>query len=204
MPNVFNPIANIYQTQLEASRQLADAIFAGTGKFDHVVIDATHRAVSDQLRFVQSLAAVRDPQGVANAQTSYFSLRPDRAMEYQREMVRIFSEMQNDIGKSMRQYLEQWSGNVAAGAAETTDAAQEQAGEAFNPMTSMFSVWESAFREMASLTNKNVEAARSGFENAASTAFTAASEAAEEMTDAATGGRERKAAPHGAAGKRKS
>lgn len=207
MPNVFTPIANMYQTQLEASRQFTDAIFAGTEKIDQVVIDATHRAVSDQLRFVQSLAAVRDPQGVANAQTSFFSQRPDRAMEYQRELMRIFSEMQSDIGKSMRQCLEQWSTSVASGAAESVETAQEKTSEAFNPVTSMFSMWESAFREVASLTSKNVEAARSGFENAANTAFTAATEAAEDVTDMATGARERKAhhaGQHSSASRRKS
>ncbi|MBI1892341.1 MAG: phasin family protein [Burkholderiales bacterium] len=202
MPNVFTPIANMYQTQLEASRQFTDVIFAGTEKLDHVVIDATHRAISDQLRFVQSLAAVRDPQSVASAQSSYFSQRPDRAMEYQRELMRIFSEMQTDIGRSMRQALEQWSSNVAGSASESAENAKEQAGEVFNPVTSMFSMWESAFREVASLTSKNVEAARSGFENATNTAFTAATEAAEDMSEVASGERERKA--HPSAARRKS
>jgi phasin family protein len=196
MPNVFSPIANIYQTQLEASRQFADAIFAGTEKIDHMVIDATHRVINDQLRFAQSLASVRDAQGVASAQTSYFAQRPDRAMEYQREFMRIFSEMQSDIGRSMRQCMEQWSNNVASGAAETAEAAQEQAGETFNPLGNMFSMWESAFREVTSLANKNMEAARSGFENAASTAFNTATEAAEEMSDAAAGAQRRSSASH--------
>jgi phasin family protein len=194
MQNVFSPITNIYQTQLEASRQFADAIFAGTEKIDHVLIDATHRAFTDQLRFVQSLASVRDPQGAATAQSSYFSQRPDKAIEYQRELMRIFSEMQNEIGKSMRNYMEQWGNSVVSGAAESVDSAKDQANEVFNPVTGMFSVWESAFKEVASLANKNIDAARTGFENATTTAFNTATEAAEEMTEEVTGARERKSA----------
>ncbi len=185
MQNIFNPMANIYQTQLEASRQFADAIFSGTEKIDHVLLEATHRAFTEQMKFAQSLVAVRDTQGVTDAQTMFLSQRPDRAMDYQRELIRVFSEVQNELGQSMRKYVEQLSSTAVNGAAAAASSAATDGhvNDAFNPMTGMFSVWESAFREVASLANKNMEAARNTFENTAGTAFSETSEMVGEAID---------------------
>lgn len=172
MQNVLSPMVNIYQTQLEASRRFADAIFAGTEKIDRVVIGATHRAFTEQLRFAQALSSVRDPRNFGGTlQSSLLTRNPDDAMNYQKEIMRIFAEMQNEIGKSMQDYIEQLGTNAATSATSPLNAAQEQANDAvFNPMTSMFSVWESAFKEVAELAKKNMVVARSAIDNAASKA----------------------------------
>ena len=65
MPSAMNPIVDMYQTQLEASRRLADVMFSGTQRIDQVMIDTAHRAVTEQLNFVQAVAAARDPRSVA-------------------------------------------------------------------------------------------------------------------------------------------
>jgi hypothetical protein len=199
MQNVLSPMVNMYQTQLEASRRFADAIFAGTEKIDRVVIGATHRAFNEQLRFVQALSSIRDPRNVGSTlQTSLFSRNPDDAVNYQKEIMRIFAEMQNEIGRSMQDYIEQLGTNAATSATAPLEAAQGQANDAvFNPMTSMFSVWESAFKEVAELAKKNMVAARSAIDTAASkakegaetfsaTASTGVRDAAATVTDAAT------------------
>ncbi len=193
MHQVFNPIATVYQTQLEASRQFADALFAGTEKIDHVLLEATHRAFAEQLKFAQSLVAVRDPQGVANAQSTFFSQRPERAMDYQRELVRVIAEVQNDLGNSMRHYIEQLSNTAGSSAAASIDASDQQARDAFNPITGMFSFWESAFREVSSLASKNMQAARDSFEHTADAAFSEVADAADEAA-AGTSGHARKSA----------
>ncbi len=177
MQNSFAPLANIYQTQLEASRQFADAIFSGTEKIDHVLLDATHHAFTEQLSFAQSLIGVQDAQSIANMQSHYLSRRPERTMDYQRELIRIFSEMQNEIGKSMRHYMDQFGQGVLS-TAESAREVPEKAG--FNPVTGMFSAWESAFREATSFANKGMEAARNTFEDATNMAYSA-TEAADEM-----------------------
>ncbi|MES2534723.1 MAG: phasin family protein [Pseudomonadota bacterium] len=179
--SVLNPIVDMYQTQLEASRQFADAMFSGTEKIDRVIIDATHRAVSDQLRFAQALAAARDPKGLASLQPSLIH-RPENAVNYQKEIMRVFAEMQNDLGKSMQQYVEQLTTKTTSSATRPLETAQEQAKDAMlNPMTGMFSVWESAFREVAALANKNMVAARSTFENAANAVGNAATSTVESV-----------------------
>ncbi|WP_164932025.1 phasin family protein [Janthinobacterium sp. 17J80-10] len=191
----------MYQTQLEASRRLADAFFSGAEKIDHVLLTASHRAWTDQLRFVQSLVAVRDPQGAADAQAKFFSLRPDRAMNYQRDLMKVFTEVQSEIGKSMRSYVEQVGSGVApdfaAGIAPEDTSEQETYNPiAANPLTGMFTAWQSAFREAASAANRNMETARNTFENAASAGYEHAEQAVDDAVDEMTAGREKRSTAH--------
>lgn len=186
MQNVLNPMVTMYQTQLEASRRFADAIFSGTEKIDHVVIGATHRVFTEQLNFAQAMATVRDPRAVGSTlQSSFLSRSPDNVVNYQKEIMRIFAEMQNEIGRSMQEYVEQLGTHAATSATMPLEAAQERANNAvFNPMTSMFSVWESAFKEVAELAKKNMMAARSTMEDAASSYVNVAAGSARETASA--------------------
>jgi len=162
-----NPILDMVQTQLEASRQFADAVFAGTEKIDHMMIDATHRAFNDQVKFAQALVMARDPKVLTDLQSNFLA-RPEATANYQREMLQILAQVQSDIGKSMQQYVEQISSKTAGSAAGMRAAGQKQGGDGtFNPVTGMLSVWESAFREVAALADRNMEAARSNLASAA-------------------------------------
>jgi hypothetical protein len=176
-------IVNLYQNQLEASRQFADAIFSGTEKIDRVVIDATHRAFTEQLEFAQALAGARDQRSLASL-PSTFMPKPENAVNYQKEILQVFAEMQNDIGRSIQQYVDQIGNSASETASRGTDQAQRFSEGALNPMTGMFSVWQSAFNEVAALANRNMQAARSNFENAASSAANAATQAATSAIDA--------------------
>lgn len=203
MQRLYSPMATIYQTQLEASRQLADALFASAERIDQVFLAASHRACIEQLRFAQSLASVRDAQGAADAQAKFFSQRPDRAMNYQREVIQVFAEVQAELGKSVRNYMEQ-IGSIGNGAASEFGSEVEKdaptAADVYNPLTGIFSVWQSAFREAASAANRNMEVARSTLENVVNTVQENAFEAGDtgdETTEAMTAGREKKSASHG-------
>lgn len=170
MQTVLSPMVNVYQTQLEASRRFADAIFSGTEKMDRVVLDAIHRIFNQQLTLVQAMASARDPQSAASMlQSKLLSRGPDDTMNYQKEVMRIFAEMQNDISKSLQEYVEQLGSTVAVGGAlPPLETAQRQAADAmYNPVTSVFSVWESAFKEAAALAKKNMAGTRSAIEDAA-------------------------------------
>jgi hypothetical protein len=92
--------------------------------------------------------------------------------------------MQNDIGKSIQDYVDQIGNSAAGGMTRGADTAQRVADGALNPMTGMLSVWESAFREVAALANRNMQAARSSFENAAGAATSAATQAVNSVTGA--------------------
>jgi len=182
MQNMPSSIINMYQNQLEASRQLADAIFSGTEKIDRVVIDATHRAFTEQLQYAQALAGSRDQLSLTNLPS--LLPKPETAVNYQKEILQVFTEMQSDIGRSIQQYVEQMSSTAAAGAARGTETAQRSADGALNPMSGMMSVWESAFKEVTALANRNMQAARSSFENATGAATAATQAAASTVMDA--------------------
>jgi hypothetical protein len=168
MQTVLSPLVNVYQTQLEASRRFADAIFSGTEKIDRVVIESIHRVFNQQLTLAQTMASIRDPQSAASTlQSNLLARNPEYTMNYQKEIMQIFADMQNELGRSLQVYIEQLGTN-AAGAAPLENAQQQANDAVYNPMTSMFSVWESAFREAAALAKKNMMTARSTMEDATS------------------------------------
>ncbi|HEY0845790.1 MAG TPA: phasin family protein [Noviherbaspirillum sp.] len=189
------PLVTMYQTQLEASRRVADAVFSGTEKIDRVMIDATHRVVTEQLNLAEAMAAARDPRVAGSTlQASFFSGNRNNAVDYQKEIMRIFAEMQNEISRSWQDYVQQLRTQAANNATRPLETAQSRANDTvFDPMTSMFSVWESAFKEVADLARRNMSAARATATDAAgraaqgtaSFADAAASAAQETMRTAA-------------------
>lgn len=171
MQNILSPMINLYQNQLEASRRVADAVFSGAEKMDRMMIGATRHAVAEQLNFAQAIATVRDPRSVGAAlQSTFMSRNPEDTVNYQREFMRILTEVQNDIGRSMQDYIEHFGSNAASStmrmSERTSEAVQGQANDAvFNPMTSMFSVWESAFKDVAALAKRNMSNVRSSVDD---------------------------------------
>ncbi|OWW22306.1 phasin family protein [Noviherbaspirillum denitrificans] len=186
MQNANNPLVTMYNTQLEASRRFAEAVFSGSEKIDRVMRGATQRAFNEQLNFVQAITTARDPRLVGSTlQSSLFARNPDEAVNYQQEIVRIMAEMQNEISRSMQEYMDEMRANATTGTTRPMQAAPTQANDsAFNPMTSMFSVWESAFKEVADLAKKNMIAARGAVEQAAARSSTYASAATGAAQDA--------------------
>jgi hypothetical protein len=166
------PMAAVYQAQLEASRRCADALLSGTEKIDRAVIDVAHRMFMRQLNFAQAMTAARDPRSVANMQSSL--LAPNDAVNCQQEIMRIFAEMQNEIGRSLQEYAEQIGGHAASSAAPVEEVREKASETALNPIAGMFSVWESAFKEATALARKNMDAAQSAMEDAASKAMESA------------------------------
>jgi hypothetical protein len=160
MQQVLNPFVSIYQTQLEASRRFADAVFSGTQRIDEVVISATQRAFNEQLNLANAM--MRDPRTVGSTlQSSFLSANPSDAANYQREIMAIFSEMQNEIGRSFHEYFQQLGAQAPTGISRVNETVRQSSDSAVNPVTSMFSVWESAFKEVAALAKKNMTAAQS-------------------------------------------
>lgn len=163
MQNIMTPLVTMYQTQLEASRRVADAVFSGTEKIDRMMISATHRAFNEQINLAEAMTTARDPQTAGTTlQASLFSRNRSTAADYQKEIMRIFAEMQNEIGRSWQEYIQEMRSQAASSSTKPLEAAQARANDAvFDPMTSMFSVWESAFKEVADLARKNMATARS-------------------------------------------
>lgn len=165
MQAVLSPLVNVYQTQLDASRRFADAIFSGTEKIDRLVLDAIHRIFNQQLNFAQAITSSRDPQSAVSTLQSKLPHGSEETVNYQKEVMRVFAEMQSDITESLQDYLKRLGEAAVAGALPGTTT--RQANDAiYNPVTSMFSVWESAFKDAAALARKNMAETRSAMEHA--------------------------------------
>ena len=201
-----NPLVNIIQHQIDASMRLADAVFLGKGKIDRVIIDATHQAVENNLQMARALTEVQDPSQFKDLQTK-LAFHPEKNMHYQQEILSAVAEIQAEIGKSVQNYMERF-GQSAAG--KLSDGVQTYANKEsgnqnqgmFNPVTSMFSVWERAFRDVTSLTNKNLATANKAAENGAYTAANSLSETAD-MVDAEVHDYEHAERKHSGASKKK-
>ena len=180
-----NPLVNIIQHQLDASMRLADAVFLGKGKIDRVILDATHQAVENNLQMARALTEVQDPSQFKDLQTK-LAFHPEKNMHYQQEILSAVAEIQAEMGKSVQNYMERFGQNAAGKISEATQTyankeSSHQENSLFNPVTSMFSVWERAFRDVTSLTNKNLATAQKSAENGAYTAANSLSETAESV-----------------------
>ena len=201
-----NPLVNMVQHQLDASMRLADAVFLGKGKIDRVILDATHQAVENNLQMVRAMTEVQDPSQFKDLQ-SKLAFHPEKNMHYQQEILSAVADIQAEIGKSVQNYMERF-GQSAAG--KLSDVAQKYGDKEsgnqnqgmFNPVTSMFSVWERAFRDVTSMTNKNLATANKAAENGAYTAASSLSDTAD-MVDAEVHDYEHAERKHSAASKKK-
>ncbi len=177
-----NPVADLMRFQLDASIELADAMFSGTEKIDRAMLDATHHTVDGQLKLARAVADMRDPGKLADLQVSIAG-RPERTIRCQQEIMAALVEMQAEFGKSIRNYMERMSQSAAEQADEAGErlsaSTHEATESAANPFTGMMSVWEQAFREASRLANQNMLVARSSMESASHAAREAVSRSME-------------------------
>jgi hypothetical protein len=184
MQHVFNPLMTMYQTQLEASRRFADAVFSGTEKIDRVVIGATHRALTEQLNLAEEMATMRTPQSFGSRiRSGSMQHNPGNMMNYQKEIMRIFVDMQAEISRSLQDCIGKY-GALAPASSVRPSSTRRQTDDTANPVAGMLSVWESAFKEVTDLVRENMATARSSGENIAAEAQQTAS-AVSSVVDAA-------------------
>lgn len=178
-----HPMVDIVQYQLEASMQLADAVFSGTERIDRAMLDVTHEAVDRQLKFARAATDFRDPSKLAELQVA-MSGRPERAIHCQQEIMSVLAEIQAEFGKSMRDCMEKCTELASARVSESTTEARTAVpeGGVGNPFFSMISVWEQAFRQASRLASQNMLAASSSAENAANLAREAVHAASEAVS----------------------
>lgn len=201
-----NPLVDMVQHQIDASMRLADVVFLGKGKIDRVILDATHQAVENNLQMARAITEVQDPSQLKELQ-SKLAFHPEKNMQYQQQILSVVAEIQAEMGKSVQNYMERFGQSASN---KISDAAQkygdkessQQENGTFNPVTSMFSMWERAFRDVTSLTNKNLATANKSAENSAYTVASSLSETAD-MVDAEVHDYEHAERKHSASSKKK-
>lgn len=139
MPNVVGQMADIYQTQLAASRRVADVVLTGTGEIDRLMIDAARRAVTTQLQRLQSTVASGEMPSPSDTNV-YEGVQTNAAIPT--EIVRIVSEMQTEIGKTLQACMQQVSSEIAHHVALQSETARSSSSNAFGPVGDIFSTWQ--------------------------------------------------------------
>lgn len=191
MSDLLTPLSDLLQTQLEVSRRISDAFFSGAGKLDHAMLDVTHQALDEQLRFAQAIGNTRDPQTFSNLQSTYWASKPDEVQIFQKKMVQIITEMQNELGRATQSYIEQMSVRGMRGMSPGVFATGDRAASAgMSPFDNMMSVWGNTMRGMSSMADQAISTARTGAARAgvaaAQTGAQALSEATTALTDQAS------------------
>lgn len=165
MQNPVNSISDTYQSQLQASRQLAEMALSCTEKINQSVLNAAHGVFNEQIQFLQALMKSGDTRQIALLQASFLSHTPDCVAKSQKDILQICQDTQNQAGKAMEQYFEHAS-NTPFMSLPLTVPGKKGDGDMLGPVTDLFNLCSAAFREVSTLATQNLEVARSSFEKA--------------------------------------
>jgi phasin family protein len=163
-----NPMLDVQRRQIDTSRQMAEVVFDGTDRIEHLMLETTRKAFDEQMKFLQALTAVRDPQGFAALQSTFFSRTPDQMVKVQQELMRIVSEAQEQLQGTMGEYAAAFNTAgmpMSLPTSMTQDSASSLSGN--GAMTNMYAVWDKAFKDVVAMANRTVEAVQSGAQNVA-------------------------------------
>jgi phasin family protein len=153
MQPITNPVIDSYQQQIDASRHIAEVVFEGADRMEHLILDTTRKAFDERMKFYQALAAVRDPQGVAALQSTFFSHTPEQMAKVQQELMKIVTDAQAQITQAMNQYKVGLNGNGASMPAALTSDASSHPNGALN---SMLSMWDKAFKDTVAMATGSI------------------------------------------------
>lgn len=168
MQNPENAITKTYQNQLDASRQLAQTVLTCTEKIDHTLLQTAQELFMEQTRFAQALVNSRDPKQIILLQSSFFSHTPECVTQSQKDILQICQEMQDQVGKTMEQYLEHASHEPLLPIPGTVSREKSRT-DFMAPISDLFNVWSKAFQQASTLATHNLEVASSNFEKGKNT-----------------------------------
>jgi hypothetical protein len=170
MPNTqqHNSLVDLAKSQLSASTELANAIFAGFDKIDHALLDVAHQMLDAQRKIGSVAADMRDQSRMVELRESVVC-RPDKAMQCHQQIMSAMIEIQTEIGRSTRQYFDRLSelsrGQLQRLAHQSEfRSAKSQAKEliAGSPFSGMLSVWRDTFEEAGQAIVENAARVGSG------------------------------------------
>jgi phasin family protein len=153
MQTIPNPLLNTYQQQIEASRHIAEVVFDGADRMEHLLLDATRKAFDERMQFYQALAAVRDPQGVAALQSAFFSHTPEKMLKVQQELMQVVTQTQEEVNQTMLKYRTGLNGN---GLQTNFASSLNDSNNGNSYLTSMFSMWDKAFKDTVAMATGTV------------------------------------------------
>jgi phasin family protein len=152
---------DLYQAQLEASRNISNIIMSNTEKMDHLALTAAKSSVGDQLKYAQALGAARDAEGLKTLQSTFAKQTPDAMLGYCRDVFKVFVDTNTEIGKVAEDYLAEMK-TVAATAGNGASrgiATAASAVEPVAPSVNFLNLWTNAYQQFADLTKQYMKAA---------------------------------------------
>lgn len=165
-----NRLLDLATYQLDASMGLANTIFSGIEKIDHAVLDVAHHMLDAQLKLTRLATDIRDQSRIRELQESIIC-RPDKTIQCNQQIMSAVIEIQAELGRSIRQYLERISQLSRDQLQQFAHQAEIQAHEtpadqlsAVNPIVGMLSVWRDAFQEAGHVADANLTHAGSALE----------------------------------------
>ena len=173
MPNTeqHNSLVDLAKYQLNASTELANAIFSGFEKIDHALLDVAHQMLDAQRKFGSVAADMRDQTRMVELRESVIC-RPDKAMQCHQQIMSAMIEIQAEIGRSTREYFDRLSelslgqlerlANQSESLSKKSQAQQLVAG---SPFAGMLSVWSDTFEEAGQAIADSLASAENGAEH---------------------------------------
>lgn len=195
MPNTqqHNSLVDLAKYQLNASTELANAIFSGFEKIDHALLDVAHQMLDAQRKLGSVAADMRDQSRMVELRESVVC-RPDKAMQCHQQIMSAMIEIQTEIGRSTREYFDRLSelsrgqfqrlANQSEFRGEKSPAHQLEPG---NPFAGMLTVWRDTFEEAGKAMADTAASAEVTMEDISDNA----DEMAHHATDASQGSRPR-------------
>lgn len=147
MKTVIDTTLDSYQEQLEATRQMLEAVFDGTGRIDNVMIEQTRKALDEQVKFFEAMAAVRDPQGMTALHSAFFSHTPQDFVKVQQQIFGVISETQARLNECMTKRITALKPDIKP------FWAMRSTQDADNSMETLYTAWNKAFQDALMLAN---------------------------------------------------
>jgi hypothetical protein len=156
MSEMANPVLNFFQDQLRMPRQLSDALFESAGKFERLTNEALKQGFDEECKFLESLYAARDAEGVTAAQRSYFPSVQAQMMGFCQDLAKISTS----TNAALTRVAQGYAGKLGSGAGEPiafpwpATAAPDLNGGA------VFDAWNAMLRQMTTLAGGYMDTAR--------------------------------------------
>lgn len=182
-----NPMQDLYQAQLEATRKVANIVLSSAEKMDHLALSAAKDSMNDQIKYVEALGAVRDPNGVQTIQSAFSKQSPDAMLNYYRELFKVFSESNTEIGQVAESYLEDMKAaamKTANGATRNMDVAASVGEAAPAAEAGILGLWNAGYKQLSKMTEQYLKTANNVGAAVASAAVPKVAKAAKARTKA--------------------
>jgi hypothetical protein len=150
-----------YQEQIDASRHLADTVFNGTDRLEHLAIETARNAFDAQMRFYQALMAAQDQKSMTALQTAFISQAPEHMIKVQQELIKIVSDAQQQITGTMQRYRSTLGSTapLSIPMMPTDHSGATNGVPASAALTSVYTLWEKAFKETLATANRTMATA---------------------------------------------